>query len=307
MRLPRYQHSPNEDHSMIARSITDLIGKTPLLQIDENIYAKCEFKNPGGSVKDRIAYNMLRTALEEGKIDTNTPIVEPTSGNTGIALAMIGAALGLKVIIVMPESMSIERRKLMRFLGARLILTPAEKGMQGAIEKARELVNEGAYMLDQFANPANPAMHEMTTAREILEDLPDVDIFVAGVGTGGTITGSARVLKPRGVKIVAVEPAKSPVLSGGTPGAHKIQGIGAGFIPKIVDRSLFDAVITIEDKEAMATSRELARTKGVLVGISSGANVAAARKVAAENPGKKVVTVLCDTAERYLSTELFEE
>ncbi len=292
---------------MIARSITDLIGKTPLLQIDENIYAKCEFKNPGGSVKDRIAYNMLRTALEEGKIDTNTPIVEPTSGNTGIALAMIGAALGLKVIIVMPESMSIERRKLMRFLGARLILTPAEKGMQGAIEKARELVNEGAYMLDQFANPANPAMHEMTTAREILEDLPDVDIFVAGVGTGGTITGSARVLKPRGVKIVAVEPAKSPVLSGGTPGAHKIQGIGAGFIPKIVDRSLFDAVITIEDKEAMATSRELARTKGVLVGISSGANVAAARKVAAENPGKKVVTVLCDTAERYLSTELFEE
>ncbi len=292
---------------MIAHSITDLIGKTPLLQIDENIYAKCEFKNPGGSVKDRIAYNMLRTALEEGKIDKNTPIVEPTSGNTGIALAMIGAALGLKVIIVMPESMSIERRKLMRFLGAELILTPADKGMQGAIEKARKLVAEGAYMLDQFANPANPAMHEMTTAREILEDLPDVDIFVAGVGTGGTITGSARVLKPRGVKIVAVEPAKSPMLSGGAPGAHKIQGIGAGFIPKIVDTSLFDAIITIDDEEAMATSRELARTKGVLVGISSGANVAAARKVAAENPGKKVVTVLCDTAERYLSTELFKE
>ena len=292
---------------MIAHSITDLIGKTPLLQIDENIYAKCEFKNPGGSVKDRIAYNMLRTALEEGKIDKNTPIVEPTSGNTGIALAMIGAALGLKVIIVMPESMSIERRKLMRFLGAELILTPAEKGMQGAIEKARKLVAEGAYMLDQFANPANPAMHEMTTAREILEDLPDVDIFVAGVGTGGTITGSARVLKPQGVKIVAVEPAKSPVLSGGAPGAHKIQGIGAGFIPKIVDTSLFDAIVTINDEEAMATSRELARTKGILVGISSGANVAAARKVAAENPGKKIVTVLCDTAERYLSTELFKE
>ena len=290
---------------MIAHSITDLIGKTPLLQIDTNIYAKCEFKNPGGSVKDRIAYNMLRSALEEGKIDESTPIVEPTSGNTGIALAMIGAALGLRVIIVMPESMSIERRKLMRFLGAELILTPAEKGMKGAIEKARELVKEGAYMLDQFANPANPAMHEMTTAREILDDLPDVDIFVAGVGTGGTITGSARVLKPRGVEIVAVEPAKSPVLSGGAPGPHKIQGIGAGFIPKIVDRSLFDAIITIEDEEAMATSRELARTKGLMVGISSGANVAAARKVATENPDKKIVTVLCDTAERYLSTELF--
>jgi len=290
---------------MIAHSITDLIGKTPLLQIDTNIYAKCEFKNPGGSVKDRIAYNMLRSALEEGKIDESTPIVEPTSGNTGIALAMIGAALGLRVIIVMPESMSIERRKLMRFLGAELILTPAEKGMKGAIEKARELVKEGAYMLNQFANPANPAMHEMTTAREILDDLPDVDIFVAGVGTGGTITGSARVLKPRGVKIVAVEPAKSPVLSGGAPGPHKIQGIGAGFVPKIVDRSLFDAIITIDDEEAMATSHELARTKGLMVGISSGANVAAARKVAAQNPGKKIVTVLCDTAERYLSTELF--
>ncbi|BCD68569.1 cysteine synthase A [Nitratiruptor sp. YY09-18] len=290
---------------MIAHKVTDLIGKTPLLQLEENIYAKCEFKNPGGSVKDRIAYNMIKEALDQGVIDKSTPLVEPTSGNTGIAMAMIAAALGMQAIIIMPESMSIERRRILEFLGAKLILTPASEGMKGAIQKALELTEEGAYMLNQFENPANPAMHEKTTAQEILEDLPDIDIFVAGVGTGGTITGVGRVLAPKGVKIVAVEPKKSPVLSGGKPGPHKIQGIGAGFIPRIVDTSLFAEIITIEDEEAIATSKELARTKGVMVGISSGANVAAAKKLASRYPDKKIVTVLCDTAERYLSTDLF--
>ncbi len=292
---------------MIAQNITQLIGKTPLLQLAPNIYAKCEFKNPGGSVKDRIALNMIQEALQNGTITKDTPIVEPTSGNTGIALAMIGAALGLKVVLVMPESMSIERRKLMQFLGAKIVLTPAKEGMQGAINKAKELVKEGAFMLNQFANPANPAMHTKTTAQEILEDLKQVDIFVAGVGTGGTITGIGRVLKPKGAKIVAVEPKKSAVLSGGSPAPHKIQGIGAGFIPKIVEVALFDEIITIEDEEAMQTSRKLAKTKGVMVGISSGANVAAAKKLAKRYPDATIVTILCDTAERYLSTELFDE
>ena len=292
---------------MIAKDITQLIGKTPLLQLEENIYAKCEFKNPGGSVKDRIALNMIQEALQNGTITKDTPIVEPTSGNTGIALAMIGAALGLKVTIVMPESMSIERRKLMQFLGAKIILTPANQGMQGAIDKAKELVKKGAFMLNQFANPANPAMHAKTTAKEILEDLEKVDIFVAGVGTGGTIMGVGKVLKEKGAKIVAVEPKKSAVISGGLPAPHKIQGIGAGFVPKIVDITLFDEIITIEDEEAIQTSRELAKNRGVMVGISSGANVAAAKKLAQRYPEATIVTILCDTAERYLSTELFDE
>ncbi len=292
---------------MIAKDVTELIGKTPLLQLEPNIYAKCEFKNPGGSVKDRIALNMIQEALKSGAITKDTPIVEPTSGNTGIALAMIGAALGLKVTIVMPESMSIERRKLMQFLGAHIILTPASEGMQGAINKAEELVKKGAFMLNQFANLANPAMHAKTTAKEILEDLPKVDIFVAGVGTGGTITGVGKVLKAKGTKIIAVEPKKSPVLSGGSPSPHKIQGIGAGFVPKIVDIALFNEIVTIEDEEAMQTSRDLAKTKGVMVGISSGANVAAAKKLAKRYPDATIVTILCDTAERYLSTELFDE
>ena len=292
---------------MIAKDVTELIGKTPLLQLEPNIYAKCEFKNPGGSVKDRIALNMIQEALKSGAITKDTPIVEPTSGNTGIALAMIGAALGLKVTIVMPESMSIERRKLMQFLGAHIILTPASEGMQGAINKAEELVKKGAFMLNQVANLANPAMHAKTTAKEILEDLPKVDIFVAGVGTGGTITGVGKVLKAKGTKIIAVEPKKSPVLSGGLPAPHKIQGIGAGFVPKIVDIALFNEIVTIEDEEAMQTSRDLAKTKGVMVGISSGANVAAAKKLAKRYPDATIVTILCDTAERYLSTELFDE
>ncbi len=289
---------------MRASAITDLIGNTPLLQIGPNIWAKCEFVNPGGSVKDRIALNMIQKALQEGKLDKNTPIVEPTSGNTGIAIAMIAASLGLKAIIVMPESMSVERRKLMRFLGAEVVLTPAIEGMQGAIKKAKEL---GGYMLNQFENPANPEAHEKTTAKEILADIPELEIFVAGVGTGGTITGVGRVLKQHNpsIKIVAVEPAKSPVLSGGTPGPHKIQGIGAGFVPKILDTSLFAEVIEIEEEEAMEQSRWLAKTKGVMAGISSGANIAAAKKVAQKHPEATIVTVLCDTAERYLSTELF--
>ncbi|BCD60771.1 MULTISPECIES: cysteine synthase A [unclassified Nitratiruptor] len=292
---------------MIANNITELIGKTPLLKIANNIYAKCEFKNPGGSVKDRIALNMIQEAMSRGEISPKTPIVEPTSGNTGIAIAMIAAALGLQAIIVMPESMSIERRKLMQFLGAKLILTPAEEGMKGAIEKALELKRQGAFMLNQFENPDNPTMHEKTTGPEIIQECPDVGIFVAGVGTGGTITGVGRALKKHNpnVNLVAVEPKKSPVLSGGHPGAHKIQGIGAGFIPKIVDTSLFSEIIQIEDEEAILTSQELAKTKGILVGISSGANVAAAMKLAKKYPHKKIVTVLCDTAERYLSTELF--
>ncbi len=289
---------------MRASAITDLIGNTPLLQIEPNIWAKCEFVNPGGSVKDRIALNMIQKALQEGKLDKNTPIVEPTSGNTGIAIAMIAASLGLQAIIVMPESMSVERRKLIRFLGAKVVLTPASEGMQGAIKKAKEL---GGFMLNQFENPANPEAHEKTTAKEILADMPELEIFVAGVGTGGTITGVGKVLKRHNpsVKIIAVEPAKSPVLSGGTPGPHKIQGIGAGFVPKILDTSLFAEVIQIEDEEAMEQSRWLARAKGIMAGISSGANIAAAKKLAQKYPQASIVTILCDTAERYLSTELF--
>ncbi len=289
---------------MRASAITDLIGNTPLLQIEPTIWAKCEFVNPGGSVKDRIALNMIQKALQEGKLDKNTPIVEPTSGNTGIAIAMIAASLGLKAIIVMPESMSVERRKLIQFLGAKVVLTPASDGMQGAIKKAKEL---GGFMLNQFENPANPEAHEKTTAKEIVADMPELEIFVAGVGTGGTITGVGRVLKQHNpsIKIVAVEPAKSPVLSGGTPGPHKIQGIGAGFVPKLLDTSLFAEVIQIEDEDAMEQSRWLAKTKGVMAGISSGANIAAAKRVAQKHPDATIVTVLCDTAERYLSTELF--
>ncbi len=291
---------------MIVRSITELIGNTPLIQIEPNIYAKCEFFNPGGSVKDRIAYNMIKDALDNGVITKDTPLVEPTSGNTGIGLAMVAAELDMNLTIVMPESMSVERRKILRFFGAELILTPAELGMKGAIDKALELTQQGYYMLSQFENPANPAAHEHTTAVEILADLPQIDIFIAAVGTGGTLTGVGRILKPKGVRIIAVEPAKSAVLSGQKPGAHKIQGIGAGFIPRVLEIDLIDEIILIEDEEAIATSRELARTKGLMVGISSGANVAAARKVAQKYPDKTVVTILPDSAERYLSTEFFD-
>ncbi len=304
----------------IAENITDLIGNTPLIRLNTpsektgaTILGKCEFMNPTSSVKDRIGYNMIKTALESGKIGKSTTIIEPTSGNTGIALASICAALGLKLVLTMPESMSVERRNILKALGAELVLTPAALGMQGSIDKANELIETlgDAIILQQFANPANPAIHRETTAEEILRDTGgDVDIFVAAVGTGGTLTGTGSRLREAipSLRIVAVEPAESAVLSGNRPGPHKIQGIGAGFVPDVLDTTLFSEVVTVESEAAMETSRMLAREEGLLVGISAGANVHAAMELAArpENAGKTIVTVLCDTAERYISTALFE-
>jgi len=304
----------------IASNITELIGNTPLVRLNTpsnqsgaTILGKCEFMNPTSSVKDRIGFNMIKTAMEAGLINADTLIVEPTSGNTGIALASICAALGLKLTLTMPESMSIERRNLLKALGANLVLTPAALGMKGAIDEADALVasNPNAIVLQQFANPANPAIHRVTTAQEILRDTDGkVDIFVAAVGTGGTLTGTGEALRSvlPNVQIIAVEPKDSPVLSGGKPGPHKIQGIGAGFVPNVLNTSLYNEVITVSNEEAIAASKALAKTEGLLVGISAGANVHAAALVAArpENKGKTVVTILCDTAERYLSTPLFE-
>ena len=305
----------------IANNITELIGNTPLVRLNEPskesgavILGKCEFMNPTSSVKDRIGFNMIRRALENGQIDKETTIIEPTSGNTGIALAANCAALGLKLILTMPDSMSIERRKLLKALGAELVLTPAAKGMKGSIEKAEELKQEldKAVILQQFQNPSNPEIHELTTAQEILRDTDKkLDAFVAAVGTGGTITGTGRLLRKEldKITIVAVEPESSPVLSGGSPAPHKIQGIGAGFVPDIVDTTLFDEIIKVRNEDAFATSRMLAKKEGLLVGISSGANVYAAMMLAKrpEFQNKTIVTVLCDTGERYLSTELFDE
>ncbi len=301
----------------IASKITDLIGNTPLIrlrhasqQTGAAIIGKCEFLNPTGSVKDRIAYSMIKEAMEAGRVDTNTTIIEPTSGNTGIALASICASLGIRLILTMPESMSIERRKILSALGAKLELTPKELGMQGALDKAEQLQKEldNAIILGQFANPANPKIHRETTAIEIYNDTDGkVDIFVAAVGTGGTLTGTGEALKKLipGLKVVAVEPKASPVLSGGAPAPHKIQGIGAGFVPEILNTDLYDKIITVDDADAIRTARQLARDEGLLVGISSGANVWAATQIAKANPGKQIVTILCDTGERYLSTELF--
>ncbi|WP_353661277.1 cysteine synthase A [Hydrogenimonas sp. SS33] len=303
----------------IANDVTELIGNTPLVRLNFasretgcTILGKCEFMNPGGSVKDRIGRNMVLQALERGVIDQKSTIIEPTSGNTGIALASVCAARGIRLILTMPESMSLERRKLLAALGAELVLTPAAEGMKGAIAKAEALQREipGAVILQQFENPDNPDAHRHTTAREILRDTDgNVDIFVAAVGTGGTITGTGETLKAHlpGLKIYAVEPRKSPVLAGGRPGPHKIQGIGAGFVPKILDTQVYEEVIEIDDETAFATSRRIAKEEGLLAGISSGANVAAAMEVASrpENRGKVIVTILCDTGERYLSTELF--
>lgn len=304
----------------IAANITELIGNTPLVQLNHiskathaTVLGKCEFMNPTSSVKDRIGFNMIKTAMDEGKINQETLIVEPTSGNTGIALASICAALGLKLTLTMPESMSIERRNLLKALGANLVLTPAAQGMKGAIEEANALVmaNPNAIILQQFANPANPAIHRVTTAQEILRDTDGkVDIFIAAIGTGGTITGTGEALRailPE-IQIIAVEPKDSPILSGGKPGPHKIQGIGAGFIPDVLNTSLYNEIITISNEDAIAASKTLAKTEGLLVGISAGANVHAASIIAArpENKGKTIVTILCDTAERYLSTPLFE-
>lgn len=305
---------------MIANSIVELVGNTPLIRLNKlsdesgaNIYGKCEFMNPTSSVKDRIALNMINQAMLRGEINETTTIIEPTSGNTGVGLAAMCAAKGLKLIITMPDSMSKERRNILTHLGARLFLTPASLGMQGSIDKAMELSQsiENSIVLQQFQNPDNPAIHRSTTAKEIYADLgSDIDYFVAGVGTGGTLTGVGEVLKSKidGIKVIAVEPNDSAVLSGESAGPHKIQGIGAGFIPKTLDTNVYDAVIRIANEDAYEMSRGVARSEGLLVGISSGANIQAAYNIACrpENRGKNIVTILCDTTERYLSTEMFK-
>lgn len=305
----------------IAQNITELIGDTPLVRLSKlsnqtgaTILAKCEFMNPTSSVKDRIGFNMIKTAMDNGLINKETTIIEPTSGNTGIALASICAALDLKLILTMPESMSLERRKLLKALGAQLVLTPATEGMKGAIDKADALTKEidNSIILQQFANPANPDIHKKTTALEILRDTDNnVDAFIAAVGTGGTLTGTSTVLKQElpDIKIFAVEPSDSAVLSGERPGPHKIQGIGAGFIPEILDVTIYNEVIKVSNEDAIATAKMLASTEGLLVGISAGANVYAAIQVAKrkEFKGKTIVTILCDTGERYLSTTLFDD
>ncbi|MCT7618408.1 cysteine synthase A, partial [Aliarcobacter butzleri] len=276
------------------------------------VLGKCEFLNPTHSVKDRIGTNMINTALKEGLINKDTIVIEPTSGNTGIALASVCAALGIKLILTMPASMSIERRRLLQALGAKLVLTPPEKGMKGAIEKANELKEEtpNSFIPQQFANKANPEIHRLTTAQEILKDTDGkIDIFIAAVGTGGTLTGTGEVLKAHNpnIKIIAVEPEASPVLSGGNPGPHKIQGIGAGFVPDILNTKIYDEIIQVSNDAAIETSRGLAQNEGLLVGISAGANAYVASQVAArpENKGKTIVTILCDTGERYLSSGLY--
>ena len=306
----------------IKNSLTELIGHTPLLalhrwakqqQLVAEIVAKVEYFNPGGSVKDRVALSMITDAEEKGLLKPGALIIEPTSGNTGVGLAWVASVKGYRLILTMPETMSLERRNLLKALGAELVLTPGSEGMGGAIRKAQEIqaATPGSLILQQFENPANPLAHERSTAEEIWQDTDGkIDIFVASVGTGGTLTGTARGLKKKNpnIRIVAVEPAGSPVLSGGKAGPHKIQGIGAGFIPKILDTSLIDQIIPVTDEDAMRTSRELSATEGLLVGISSGAAAFAAREIAKDeaNQGKRIVVLLPDTGERYLSTELFQ-
>jgi len=305
---------------MIAESIDELIGNTPLIKINflsektgATILGKCEFMNPTSSVKDRIAFNMINEAMKNGHITKESTIIEPTSGNTGIGLAAICAAKGLRLILTMPDSMSIERRKLLTYLGAELVLTPAMDGMNGAIEKAVALEKEmeNAIVLQQFNNRDNPDIHRKTTAHEILKDTEKkIDIFVAAVGTGGTLTGTSEVLKEAlpSLEAIAVEPENSAVLSGRPAGTHKIQGIGAGFIPSILNTEIYNEVISVSNEDAFSMAQKAAREEGLLVGISSGANLYAASLVASRphNKGKMIVTILCDTAERYLSTELFD-
>ena len=297
----------------IAKNISDLVGNTPIIQlnnINSNIYAKCEFMNPTSSVKDRLSMNMLDVALSDKIINQNTHIIEPTSGNTGVGLAAQCASRKLKLTLTMPDSMSQERRDLMSAYGANLVLTPAKLGMKGSIDKANEIAQneQNAIVLNQFTNMANPAIHETTTAIEILNDMDnDVDILVVAVGTGGTLSGTAKILKQKlpNIKIIAVEPNDSAVLSGHNPAPHKIQGIGAGFIPKTLDTSLYDEIIRVTNEDAINTAKQIACSEGLLVGISSGANIWASMQIANENKDKKIVTFLCDTGERYLSTGMF--
>jgi len=302
----------------IAQNLTDLIGKTPLLQLHKyaaehkviaNLIVKLEYFNPLGSVKDRVAFAMIDAAEKDGKLKPGSVIVEPTSGNTGIGLAFVAAAKGYRLIIAMPDTMSVERRILLANLGAELVLTPGSEGMKGAIRKAGEIAEqtEGSYIPGQFVNPANPAIHRETTAEEIWNDTDGkVDVFIGGVGTGGTITGVGEILKKRNpnVKIIAVEPADSPVLSGGKPGSHKIQGIGAGFVPEVYNSDFVDEIITVKNDDAFANMKSIAKSEGVLVGISSGAALHAAVQVGlrGEYKGKNIVVLLPDTGERYLST-----
>jgi len=305
----------------VFQGISKTIGSTPLVRInkmseglDAEIYAKLEFFNPLGSVKDRIAASMIEAAETEGRIDSSTLIVEPTSGNTGIALAFVCAEKGYRICLTMPETMSIERRKLLKHLGAELVLTPGAAGMRGAIEKAKEILisDKKAFMPDQFNNPANPKIHRETTALEIWNDTEGkADVLVAGVGTGGTITGVSQAIKAKNpsFRAIAVEPADSPVLSGGKPGPHKIQGIGAGFIPGVLDRSVIDVIITVSNDNAFETARSLAKKEGILCGISSGAAVWAALDYAKRDDakGKRIVVILASTGERYISTDLFKD
>lgn len=304
-----------------AQNVTELIGNTPLVKLQAaseatgaTVLGKCEFMNPTHSVKDRIGTNMIKTALEQGLINEETTVIEPTSGNTGIALASVCAGLGIKLVLTMPSSMSIERRKLLKALGAELVLTEPEKGMKGAVDRANELAETtpNSFVPQQFANEANPEIHRKTTAKEILADTDGkIDIFVAAIGTGGTITGTGDVLKAHNqdIQVIAVEPEASPVLSGGKPGPHRIQGIGAGFVPDVLNTTVYDEVVKVSNEDAIATSRRLATDEGLLVGISAGANVFIAEQIAArpENKGKTIVTVLCDTGERYLSAGLYDD
>jgi cysteine synthase A len=301
----------------VVQSITELIGQTPLVQLKRlvqpgmaNVYVKLESFNPGGSVKDRIALGMIQAAEEKGLLKPGGTIVEPTSGNTGIGLAMIAAARGYRLILVMPETMSVERRMLMSAYGAEFVLTPGPLGMKGAIEEATRLINENPdyFLPQQFENLANPEAHRRSTGLELLEQLDQIDAFVAGIGTGGTITGVGEVLKQRSpeTQVIGVEPAASPVISGGKPGPHKIQGIGAGFIPEVLNTKIIDKIITVANEDAMETGRRVAKEEGILVGISAGAAIWAALKQAQVlGEGKNVVVVTPDTGERYLSTELF--
>lgn len=309
--------------SKVKNSFLDLVGNTPLVRVNNlikkdelkaDVLAKLEYFNPAGSVKDRIAKEMILDALEKGLINENTTLIEPTSGNTGIGLSAVATALNLKIIITMPETMSVERRNLMKAYGAELVLTPGSEGMKGAIAKAKELTSqiENSFIPGQFENPANPTAHYKTTGPEIYEQTEGkVDIFVAGVGTGGTISGIGKYLKEKNpeVKVVAVEPASSPVLSTGKGGAHKIQGIGAGFVPETLDTKIYDEIITVENEDAFATGKEMAKTEGILVGISSGAALYAAKELAKreENAGKTIVVLLPDGGDRYLSTPLIQD